>query len=82
MDPHAQPDLAVVIGRFQLLHNAQLSLIRQALSLAPRCVVVIGSAFHSRSPRNPFTWEERADMVRLALPEADRGRVSFVPMRD
>lgn len=75
-------DLAVCIGRFQLLHKAQLTLIEQALSLAPRCVVVIGSAFHSRSPRNPFTWEERAQTIRLALPEAERERVTFVPMRD
>jgi bifunctional NMN adenylyltransferase/nudix hydrolase len=82
MDPHAPPDLAVCIGRFQLLHNAQLALIRRALSLAPRCVIVIGSAFHSRSPRNPFTWEERAETIRLALPAADRARVVFVPMRD
>lgn len=75
-------DVAVCIGRFQLLHNAQLALIEQALALAARCVVVIGSAFHSRSPRNPFTWEERAQTIRLALAEADRERVSFVPMRD
>ena len=75
-------DLAVCIGRFQLLHKAQLALIEQALSLAPRCVVVIGSAFHSRSPRNPFTWQERAETIRLALAEGERERVTFVPMRD
>jgi bifunctional NMN adenylyltransferase/nudix hydrolase len=45
-------------------------------------VVVIGSAFQARSPKNPFSWQERAEMIRLALPEADRQRVFFVPMRD
>lgn len=82
MDSHAHPGLAVCIGRFQLLHNAQLALIRQALALAPRCVVVIGSAWQARSPRNPFTWQERAETIRLALPESDRDRVAYVPMRD
>ncbi|HZY20744.1 MAG TPA: bifunctional nicotinamide-nucleotide adenylyltransferase/Nudix hydroxylase [Ramlibacter sp.] len=75
-------DTAVCIGRFQLLHNAQLALIRRALELAPKCVVVIGSAHQARSPKNPFTWQERADMVRLALAENERARTVFVPVRD
>jgi bifunctional NMN adenylyltransferase/nudix hydrolase len=75
-------DAAVCIGRFQLLHNAQLALLQQALALAPRCIVVIGSAHQARSPRNPFTCQERADVIRLALPAADRSRVEFVPVRD
>lgn len=75
-------DLTVCIGRFQIFHNGQLALIREALRLAPRCVVVLGSAYQARSPRNPFTWRERAEMIRLALPEADRERVGFAPVRD
>jgi bifunctional NMN adenylyltransferase/nudix hydrolase len=57
-------------------------LLRQALSLAPRCVVVIGSAHQARTPKNPFSWKERAEMIRLALPAADRERVLFLPLRD
>jgi len=74
--------LAVLIGRFQPFHNAHLALLRKALEAAPRVVVVIGSAFQARSPKNPFTWQERADMIRLALDAAERERVLFVPMRD
>jgi nicotinamide mononucleotide adenylyltransferase len=33
---------AVCIGRFQLFHNAQLALLREALRLAPRCAVLVG----------------------------------------
>jgi bifunctional NMN adenylyltransferase/nudix hydrolase len=75
-------DLTVCIGRFQIFHNGQLALIREALRLAPRCVVVLGSAYQARSPRNPFTWRERAEMIRLALTEDERERVDFVPVRD
>lgn len=75
-------DVAVYIGRFQVFHNAQLALLRRALAAAPECVVVLGSAFQARSPRNPFTWQERAEMIRLALPEADRARLKFLPVRD
>ena len=77
--PH---DLAVLVGRFQPFHRAHLALLTRALALAPRVVVVIGSAFQARTPRNPFTWTERAEMIRHALPEADRARLSVVPMRD
>jgi bifunctional NMN adenylyltransferase/nudix hydrolase len=73
---------AVCIGRFQLFHNAQLALLREALRLAPRCAVLIGSARAARSPRNPFTYEERVEMIRLALPEEDRARLDFVPIRE
>jgi len=80
--PHSERELAVFIGRFQPFHNAHHALLRKALESAARVVVVIGSAFQARSPRNPFTWQERAEMMRLTLAEADRPRVHFVPMRD
>ncbi len=74
--------VAVLVGRFQPFHRAHLELLTQALALAPKCIVVIGSAFQARTPKNPFTWAERAEMVRLALPEPDRERVEFLPVRD
>ena len=80
--PSRTHDVAVYIGRFQIFHNAQLALRRRALAAAPECVVVLGSSFQARTPRNPFTWEERAEMIRLALPPADRERVKFLPVRD
>ncbi|MCM5680600.1 bifunctional nicotinamide-nucleotide adenylyltransferase/Nudix hydroxylase [Schlegelella sp. S2-27] len=85
--PHSEPlpqraDVAVYIGRFQPFHRGHLALLRQALALAPRCVVVLGSAHQARTPKNPFTWQERAEMVRLALSEDERSRVRFLPVRD
>ena len=75
-------DIAVLVGRFQPLHDAHLELLTRALTIAPRCVVIVGSAFQARTPRNPFTWKERAEMIRQALPAADRERITIVPMRD
>jgi bifunctional NMN adenylyltransferase/nudix hydrolase len=75
-------DISVCIGRYQVFHNGQLAVLRRALEIAPVCVVVIGSAYQARTPRNPFTWEERAEMIRLALPEDERPRVVFAPVRD
>ncbi|WP_144629897.1 bifunctional nicotinamide-nucleotide adenylyltransferase/Nudix hydroxylase [Bordetella genomosp. 13] len=82
MTAASRTDIAVYIGRFQPLHNGHLALLRQALDLAAHVAVVIGSAHQARTPKNPFTWQERADIIRLALPEADRARVHFLPIRD
>ncbi len=82
MGAAGQADAAVCIGRFQPPHLGHLGLIEQALALAPRCVVVIGSAHQPRTPKNPFTWQERAEVIAAALPETRRQRLLFVPMRD
>lgn len=80
-DPN-RTELAVVIGRFQGLHRGHVALLRQALDAAERCVVVLRGAFRARTPRDPLTWDERREAIRLALPLADRERVDVLPMRD
>jgi len=80
--PTESHDWSVYIGRFQPFHLGHLALLQRALALAPRCVVVLGSAHQARTPKNPWTWQERAEMIRLALPAADRDRVQFLPVRD
>lgn len=75
-------DTALLIGRFEPVHHGHLALLRHGLARAREVIVVLGSAWQARSPKNPFTWQERADMVRGALTEADRARVRFLPVRD
>ena len=81
---HATPafDIAVLIGRFQPPHLGHLALLQQALARASKVVVVLGSALQARSPKNPFSWQERARMFANALPPQDAARVEFVPIRD
>ena len=75
-------DAAVLIGRFQPFHNGHAALLARALQTAPRVVVVLGSAYAAPNAKNPFSWEERAAMIGCALDDAQRDRVSFLPMRD
>ncbi|NEX93377.1 bifunctional nicotinamide-nucleotide adenylyltransferase/Nudix hydroxylase [Caulobacter sp. 17J65-9] len=66
-------DYAVCIGRFEPFHLGHLAVLRRALDLGERAVVLIGSADAPRSARNPWTYEERAVMIRAALgAEAER----------
>lgn len=75
-------DVAVLIGRFQPFHCGHADLLRMALETAPRVVIVLGSSYHARSAKNPFTWQEREAMIAATLGPAERERVTFVPMRD
>ncbi|QYF96135.1 bifunctional nicotinamide-nucleotide adenylyltransferase/Nudix hydroxylase [Massilia sp. PAMC28688] len=75
-------DVAVVIGRFQPFHCGHEALLRKALAVAPRVVVVLGSSFHARSAKSPFSWQERAAMIEAVLSDEERKRVAFVPVRD
>ena len=75
-------DTAIYIGRFEPPHAGHVALLERALACAPRAIVVMGSAWQVRSPKNPFTWQERANMLLGALPAAERGRVRVLPVRD
>lgn len=75
-------DTAVLIGRFQPFHTGHAALLAQALDTAPHVVVILGSAHQARNAKNPFTWEERAAMIRATLDEEQQARIDFVPVRD
>lgn len=56
-------DAIVYIGRFQPFTNAHYAIVKHALSLADKVIIVIGSARRARSFRNPWTAEERKEMI-------------------
>jgi bifunctional NMN adenylyltransferase/nudix hydrolase len=56
-------DLAVVIGRMQPIHNGHVHLISKALEYADRVLVLFGDTGGPRTIKNPFTPEQRAEML-------------------
>jgi bifunctional NMN adenylyltransferase/nudix hydrolase len=54
--------------------------IDQALKMADKVVIIIGSAFRARDTRNPFTYEERKGMISRVY--GNDPRISFEPLRD
>ena len=75
-------DYAVVIGRFQPVHNGHVALLQAGLQQARRLVVVAGSMHQPRSFKNPFTVAEREQMIRSALPVQEQARVHVVGVSD
>ena len=59
-------DTLVLIGRFQPLHSAHLEIIKRATALTDQLVIICGSARQPRTYKNPFTFDERAGMIKSA----------------
>ena len=70
-------DLLVYIGRFQPFHLGHESVVRQALTLAHKVLIIIGSADSPRTIKNPFTFTERLNMISTVLADHIGGRVYF-----
>ena len=76
-------DLAVFVGRFQPVHEGHLHVIRAAMLLSDRLLIVIGSAHAARRPDLlPFTFDERREMIEACLSPGERQRVAFAAVRD
>lgn len=75
-------DFAVFIGRFQPFHSGHLRVVEEGLARADHLVVLIGSAYQPRNPRNPWTHRERESHIRACLSEADSKRLTCLPLMD
>lgn len=74
---------AILIGRFQPLHNGHLANILQALALADKVIILLGSSYQPRTPVNPFKHSERADMITRTIAEIDSDHnFSIYPLED
>jgi bifunctional NMN adenylyltransferase/nudix hydrolase len=73
---------AVYIGRFQPFHNAHYELLNEAFKVADRVILVIGSCNKSATIKNPWTGEQRKEMIVKSLPDNLRSRIDFILMRD
>lgn len=72
-------DALVFIGRFQPFHNGHKAIIDAALEQAKEVIVVVGSSFAARNIRNPFTFDERRQMIKSVFPQEN---VKVVPVSD
>lgn len=71
------------IGRFQPIHIGHESIIRKMLNECEQVIIAIGSAQESGTEKNPFTFEQRADLIiNVFYQHVVAGRMSVVPLRD
>ncbi|QKX18579.1 bifunctional nicotinamide-nucleotide adenylyltransferase/Nudix hydroxylase [Microbulbifer sp. YPW1] len=75
-------DFAVFIGRFQPFHSGHLKVVEEGLARADRLVILIGSAYQPRNPRNPWTHLERESHIRACLADDENNRLTCLPLMD
>ncbi len=75
-------DYLVFIGRFQPFHVAHMQTIEIALQQSHYIILALGSAQNERNIKNPFTADEREQMILSNFSETDQQRIKFVQVID
>lgn len=73
---------ALFIGRFQPFHKAHLSDIKNILKECDEIVIAIGSSQYSNTKDNPFSVEERIEMIEDVLISENIGNYTIFPVPD
>ena len=78
----AEPKQGLFLGRFQPFHNGHLEVIRKALTVVDSLIIVIGSAQESHTAENPFTADEREEMIEKTVRVEKIKNVEIIPIED
>lgn len=68
----------VYIGRFQIPHLGHEAVIEHAIKNADKLVILIGSANLPRDTKNPFTYEERKEMIEAITQRIQQEHNKFI----
>ena len=72
----------IFIGRFQPVHQGHVHALGIAASQVDTLYIFVGSANQCRSIRNPWTFQERSQMLRTKLHNARVTNFKIVPLND
>jgi nicotinamide-nucleotide adenylyltransferase len=74
--------IALFVGRFQPFHLGHLRVIKEILEENSSIIIVIGSSQANGTEKNPFSFEERKEMVNNALRSEGISNFEIHPVRD
>lgn len=66
---------ALFVGRFQPFHKGHMRAVLDILKECDKVIVCVGSAQESRTEQNPLSYDQRTEMIKYALGDAE------VPLR-
>lgn len=73
---------SVFPGRFQIYHTGHHNLAKHGLDISKKLIFAIGSTKRPCTIENPFSFEERVDMLSSCFTKEERKRIEFIPLRD
>jgi nicotinamide-nucleotide adenylyltransferase len=74
--------IGLLIGRFQPFHLGHLDAVKFALSNVDELLIGIGSSNKFNEKRNPFTADERKEMIELSLDEPTLEKIKIYHIPD
>ncbi len=75
-------DYTLYIGRFQPFHLGHESVVRQALTISDKLIILIGSVYQPRTVRNPWSFQEREAFIRASFSEEENKAIMIFPLPD
>lgn len=72
----------IFIGRFQPVHQGHVHALGIAASQVDKLYILVGSANQCRSIKNPWTYQERVQMLRNKLRNANISNYEILPLND
>ncbi|MDO8481383.1 MAG: nicotinamide-nucleotide adenylyltransferase [Nanoarchaeota archaeon] len=70
------------VGRFQPFHNGHLRDVHDALGFSEKVIIGVGSSEESGTPENPYSFEQRKEMIQRALHDDKIVRFEIVAIPD
>ena len=74
--------IGLLIGRFQPFHLGHLDAVKYALESVDKLLIGIGSSNKSNESRNPFTADERKEMILTSLNESTLEKIEVYYITD
>ncbi len=74
--------IGLLVGRFQPFHLGHLDAVKFALSSADELLIGIGSSNKFNEKRNPFTADERKQMIESSLDGTTLGKIKIYYIPD
>ncbi|MEK7540459.1 MAG: nicotinamide-nucleotide adenylyltransferase [Patescibacteria group bacterium] len=71
-------NIGLFIGRFQPFHKGHLAVVQGMMKVCDKVIMGMGSSQFSRTEFNPFTADERRQMIGMAVEEAGIDLERFV----
>ena len=69
----------VLTGRFQMIHLGHIEMIEKAREICEKIIILVGSSQEAGTEKNPFSYEERRDMLKAVFPDDN---ISVFPLPD
>lgn len=73
---------AVLLGRFQPVHNGHLGLISKCIEKFDKLIIVIGSDCSAKTVKNPWTTGDRVSFIESCLTKEQLEKVEFLSAKD